>query len=56
MRRAVVEEYRNPFHPDAGPDWQAAISDYLERGGEDMEIGDLQQLHREAQEAEGIEY
>lgn len=56
MRRAVRSEYEDPHSPQGGPDAQAAIFDYLHRGGSNGDTGDLYQLHHEAQEAEGIEY
>lgn len=34
MRRAVRSEFKDPLSPIAGPDWQAAITDYLQRGGQ----------------------
>lgn len=56
MRKAVREEYADPHSRWNRPDWQSAITDYLQSGGTDGEVGDLQQLFREACEEEGLEY
>lgn len=56
MRRCAQEEYENPERPWAGPDYDAAINSYIQRGGTDGEVGDLQQLFREVCETLGIEY
>lgn len=56
MCRAVRDEHQDPLSRCAGPDWQAAAQDYMQRGGEDMEPGEMQQLFREACEELNLDY
>jgi hypothetical protein len=54
MRACVRSEWENPHSKSFGPDSQAAINAYLQRGGTNGE--DLEELFRQACEAEGLDY
>ena len=56
MRKCALSEWKNPHIKDFGPDCHAAINAYLQHGGRDGENDALEDLFREACEAEGLDY